>query len=45
MAGIYLMGVVSLLYRLALFSGLMIHLPKLLGDLFALRGSRHFKQM
>ena len=36
-AGIYVMGIVSLLYSMALLSGLVIHLPKLLGDLFALR--------
>ena len=44
-AGIYLMGVVSLLYGLALLSGLVIHLPKLVGDLFALRPGRNLKQM
>lgn len=44
-AGIYLMGVVSLLYGLALLSGLVIHLHKLVGDLFALRPGRNLKQM
>ncbi len=44
-AGIYLMGVVSLLYGLALLSGLVIHLPRLAGDLFALRPGRNLKQM
>ena len=43
-AGIYLMGVVSLLYGVALLSGLVIHLPKLAGDLFALRPGRNLKQ-
>ena len=42
-AGTYLMGIVSLLYGVALFSGLVIHLPKLVPDLFALRPGRfHF---
>ena len=44
-AGIYVMGIVSLLYGVALLSGLVIHLPKLLGDLFALRPGRNLKQM
>ncbi len=44
-AGIYVMGIVSLLYGMALLSGLVIHLPKLLGDLFALRPGRNLKQM
>lgn len=44
-AGLYLMGVVSLLYGVALLSGLVIHLPKLAGDLFALRPGRNLKQM
>lgn len=43
-AGIYLMGIVSLLYGVALLSGLVIHLPKLAGDLFALRPGRNLKQ-
>ncbi|GAB3338901.1 PepSY-associated TM helix domain-containing protein [Marilutibacter aestuarii] len=43
-AGTWLMGVVSLLYGLALLSGLVIHLPKLLGDLFALRPGRNLKR-
>jgi len=42
--GIHLMGAVSLLYGLALLSGLVIHLPRLLGDLFALRPGRNLKQ-
>ena len=44
-AGIYVMGIVSLLYGMALLSGVVIHLPKLLGDLFALRPGRNLKQM
>ncbi|WMJ69918.1 PepSY-associated TM helix domain-containing protein [Stenotrophomonas sp. 24(2023)] len=44
-AGAYIMGIVSLLYGMALLSGLVIHLPKLAGDLFALRPGRNLKQM
>ena len=44
-AGIYLMGIVSLLYGLALVSGVIIHLPKLMEDLFALRPGRNLKRM
>jgi uncharacterized iron-regulated membrane protein len=43
-AGIYLMGIVSLLYGVALVSGIVIHLPKLLEDLFALRPGRNLKR-
>lgn len=43
-AGTYLMGVVSLLYGVALLSGLLIHLPKLLSDVFALRPGRNLKR-
>ncbi len=43
-AGTYLMGIVSLLYGVALVSGLVIHLPKLAEDLFALRPGRNFKR-
>ncbi|WP_440222423.1 PepSY-associated TM helix domain-containing protein [Dokdonella sp. MW10] len=43
-AGIWLMGIVSLLYGLALVSGTVIHLPKLAKDLFALRPGRNLKQ-
>ena len=39
------MGIVSLLYGMALLSGLVIHLPKLFGDLFALRPGRNLKQL
>lgn len=42
--GGYLMGVVSLLYGVALLSGLLIHLPHMLRDLFALRGGRNLKR-
>ncbi|HBZ8062297.1 TPA: PepSY domain-containing protein, partial [Klebsiella pneumoniae] len=44
-AGIYVMGIVSLLYGMALLSGLVIHLPRLFGDLFALRPGRNLKQL
>lgn len=43
--GRYLMGIVSVLYGLALVSGLLIHLPQLLGDLFALRAGRNLKRL
>ena len=43
-AGTYLMGIVSLLYGIALISGLVIHLPKLMQDLFALRPGRNLKR-
>lgn len=43
--GLYLMGVVSVIYGLALISGLLIHLPQLLGDLFALRPGRNLKRL
>lgn len=43
--GLYLMGIVSLLYGLALLSGLLIHLPRLLGDLFALRVGHNLKRL
>lgn len=41
--GLYFMGAVSLLYGLALISGVLIHLPRLMGDLFALRAGRNLK--
>lgn len=44
-AGTYLMGIVSLLYGLALVSGVIIHLPRLVEDLFALRPGRNLKRM
>lgn len=42
--GLYLMGIVSVLYGLALISGLLIHLPHLVGDLFAMRAGRNLKR-
>ncbi|HEY9112625.1 MAG TPA: PepSY-associated TM helix domain-containing protein [Rhodanobacteraceae bacterium] len=42
--GTWLMGVVSLLYGIALISGLIIHLPMLVRNLFALRPGRNLKQ-
>jgi len=44
LAGSWLMGVVSLLYGVALVSGFVIHLPRLLKDLFALRPGRNLKR-
>ena len=44
LAGTYLMGLVSLLYGIALVSGLVIHLPRLAKDLFALRPGRNLKR-
>ncbi|HSC79754.1 MAG TPA: PepSY-associated TM helix domain-containing protein [Chitinolyticbacter sp.] len=43
-AGIWVMGVVSLLYGVALISGVVVHLPLLLKDLFALRPGRNLKR-
>ncbi|MEO7065771.1 MAG: PepSY-associated TM helix domain-containing protein [Rhodanobacter sp.] len=43
-AGTWLMGIVSLLYGIALVSGLVIHLPRLTKDLFALRAGRNLKR-
>lgn len=43
--GPYLMGVVSLLYGLALISGVLIHLPRLVSDLFALRAGHNLKRL
>lgn len=43
--GLYLMGIVSLLYGLALISGLIIHLPQLTTDLFALRAGHNVKRL
>jgi uncharacterized iron-regulated membrane protein len=42
--GTWLMGVVSLFYGIALVSGVVIHLPRLLKDLFALRPGRNLKR-
>lgn len=43
--GLYLMGVVSVLYGLALVSGILIHLPQLISDLFAMRVGRNIKRL
>ena len=43
--GLYLMGIVSLLYGLALISGVLIHLPRLVRDLLALRTGRNLKRL
>jgi uncharacterized iron-regulated membrane protein len=42
--GTWLMGFVSLLYGVALVSGLVIHLPRLTKDFFALRAGRNLKR-
>ncbi|MCX7515386.1 PepSY-associated TM helix domain-containing protein [Frateuria hangzhouensis] len=42
--GTWLMGVVALLYGLALVSGLVIHLPQLARDVFALRRGHNLKR-
>src|SRR3546814_19307965 len=42
--GTWLMGLVSLLYGLALLSGVVIHLPSLMQNLFEMRPGRHLKQ-
>ncbi|TCV92824.1 putative iron-regulated membrane protein [Luteibacter rhizovicinus] len=44
-AGIYLMGVVSIIYGLALLTGLLIHLPHLVRDLAALRPGHNLKRL
>lgn len=43
--GLYLMGVVSLLYGLALVSGVIIHLPGLVRQLFALHPGPNIKRL
>jgi uncharacterized iron-regulated membrane protein len=43
--GLYLMGIVSVLYGLALLSGILIHLPQLVKDLFAMRVGRNIKRL
>jgi uncharacterized iron-regulated membrane protein len=43
--GLYLMGIVSVLYGLALVSGLLIHLPQLVKDLFAMRVGHNIKRL
>lgn len=43
--GAYLFGLVTLLYGVALISGLVIHLPHLVQDLFALRLGTNLKRL
>lgn len=43
--GLYLMGIVSVLYGLALLSGILIHLPQLAKDFFAMRAGRNLKRL
>jgi uncharacterized iron-regulated membrane protein len=43
--GLYLMGIVSVLYGLALVSGILIHLPQLAKDLFAMRVGHNLKRL
>ncbi|MDF3840025.1 PepSY-associated TM helix domain-containing protein [Cupriavidus basilensis] len=43
-AGNYFMGVVAVLYGLALVSGVLLHLPRLKPDLFAIRPGRNLKR-
>ncbi|GAB3247267.1 PepSY-associated TM helix domain-containing protein [Chitinimonas naiadis] len=43
--GIYVLGVISLLYGLALVSGVVIYAPVFLKDLFALRVGKNLKRM
>lgn len=43
--GIYVLGIVSLLYGLALVSGVVIYAPVFLKDLFALRVGKNLKRM
>lgn len=42
--GIYFMGAVSVLYGLALVSGVLLHLPRLKKDLLAIRHGRNLKR-
>jgi len=42
--GMYFMGVISVLYGLALVSGVLLHLPRLTKDLFAVRPGRNLKR-
>lgn len=44
-AGTYALGIVSALYALALISGIVIHLPALFKDLFALRIGDNLKRL
>lgn len=43
--GLYLLGIVSVLYGLALVSGILIHLPHLASDFFAMRVGRNLKRL
>jgi uncharacterized iron-regulated membrane protein len=43
--GLYVMGIVSVLYGLALISGFLIHLPHLVSDLFAMRLGHNLKRL
>lgn len=43
--GLYLMGIVSVVYGLALLSGILIHLPQLVRDIFAMRVGRNLKRL
>ncbi|HET6553144.1 MAG TPA: PepSY-associated TM helix domain-containing protein [Dyella sp.] len=43
--GLYLMGIVSVIYGLALLTGILIHLPQLFGDFFAMRVGRNLKRL
>ncbi|MHA6203669.1 PepSY-associated TM helix domain-containing protein [Dyella soli] len=43
--GLYLMGIVSVLYGLALVSGIVIHLPQLLQNIFAMRVGPNLKRL
>ncbi|MEN7527786.1 MULTISPECIES: PepSY domain-containing protein [unclassified Cupriavidus] len=42
--GTYFMGIISILYGLALVSGVILHLPRLKKDLFAVRPGRNLKR-
>ena len=44
MNGMYFMGVISVLYGLALVSGVILHLPRLKKDLFSVRPGRNLKR-
>lgn len=44
-AGLYFMGIISVLYGLALVSGFIIRLPRITRELFALRRGRNLKRM
>ncbi|HEX7338373.1 MAG TPA: PepSY-associated TM helix domain-containing protein [Rhodanobacteraceae bacterium] len=44
-AGLYILGIVSVLYGLALVSGFIIRLPGMTRDLFALRHGRNLKKL